>query len=183
MPGCERSGCATLALPAPPVEHLGAGGDLDQLLAQIDGRTVELAGSERTIDVTRQAVIDHLQSRAQLYDAESFERLLAGMSAEERAALVRDAAAEEALYREGSALGLAGADPLVRRRVVQQMRQLLLEERAGEVTVSDAEVEQYYRDNASDYGLPERLRFSHVHAHPCTALPASMPTQYPSSGS
>lgn len=142
----------------PLVHFLGAGAALFVITSWLAPDT----GSDRTINVTREAVIDHLQSRAQLYDNESFERLLAGMSAEEREALVRDAAAEEALYREGSALDLAGADPLVRRRVVQQMRQLLLEERAGEVTVSDAEVAQYYRENASDYGLPERLRFSHV---------------------
>jgi parvulin-like peptidyl-prolyl isomerase len=142
----------------PLVHFLGAGALLFTAAAWLAPDT----GSDRTIRVTRQSVIDHLQSRAQLYDNDSFERLLAGMSVEERAALVRDAAAEEALYREGSALDLAGADPLVRRRVVQQMRQLLLEERAGEVAVSDAEVEQYYRTNTADYGLSERLRFAHV---------------------
>lgn len=142
----------------PLVHFLGAGALLFAAASWLAPDT----GSDRTITVSRQSVIDHLQARAQLYDNESFERLLAGMSAEERAALVRDAAAEEALYREGGALDLAGADPLVRRRVVQQMRQLLLEERAGEVAVSDAEVERYFRNNAADYGLPERLRFSHV---------------------
>jgi parvulin-like peptidyl-prolyl isomerase len=142
----------------PLVHFLGAGALLFAGASWLAPDT----GSDRTIRVTRQSVIDHLQSRAQIYDNDSFERLLAGMSVEERAALVRDAAAEEALYREGSALDLAGADPLVRRRVVQQMRQLLLEERAGEVAVSDAEVEQFYRENANDYGLPERLRFAHA---------------------
>jgi hypothetical protein len=48
-------------------------------------------------------------------------------SEQERAELVRDAVADEVLYREGMKAGLSRGDPIVRRRLVQKMRFLLQE--------------------------------------------------------
>src|SRR6187549_372102 len=84
----------------------------------------------RTIRLSREDLIVFLQGRAQVYDRESFAALLKAMPARQRRALVHDAALYEALYREGIALDLAEADPLIRQRIVQQMRQLIAEEAA-----------------------------------------------------
>jgi hypothetical protein len=116
----------------------------------------------RIITVGDKQLLDHLQSRAQLYDEEGFAELLANMSAEERAQLVRDAAVSEALYREGQALGLAEADPLVKQRVIQQMRLLLMEEQASDVDLTEADVRAYYDANKSRYTEGARVGFTHV---------------------
>lgn len=114
------------------------------------------------ITVGDEELLAHLQARAQLYDKDGFAELLANMSAEERAQLVRDAAVSEALYREGQALGLAEADPLVKQRVIQQMRLLLMEEQAAVVELSEADVREYYDANSARYAEGARVSFTHV---------------------
>jgi hypothetical protein len=116
----------------------------------------------RTIRVTRGDLLTYLQGRAQVYDQKTFAAMLGAMSDKDRRALVHDAALQEALYREGSALDLATADPLIRQRIVQQMRLLVMEEAATGATVSDAEVAAFYRDHEDDYRLPADATFTHV---------------------
>lgn len=116
----------------------------------------------RTIRLTRDDLLVFLQGRAQVYDRESFAALLEAMPEAERESLVRDAALQEALYREGTALDLATADPLIRQRIVQQMRVLVSEEAAAGVSVSDEEVAAYYRDNLADYRVAPLATFTHV---------------------
>jgi len=116
----------------------------------------------RVITVGEAQLLDHLQRRAQLYDEEGFRELLAGMSEEERAQLVRDAAVTEALYREGQALGLAEADPMIKQRVVQQMRLLLAEEEASDVELTEDDVRAYFEANQARYAEGARVSFSHA---------------------
>ncbi|TIX49537.1 peptidyl-prolyl cis-trans isomerase [Alteraurantiacibacter aquimixticola] len=116
----------------------------------------------RVITIGEAQLLDHLQARAQLYDEEGFAELLANMSDEERVQLVRDAAVAEALYREGQALGLAEADPMVKQRVIQQMRLLVMEEEATEVALSDADVRAFYDANSQRYAEGARASFTHV---------------------
>lgn len=116
----------------------------------------------RTIRLSREDLIVFLQGRAQVYDRESFAALLEAMPAKERQALVHDAALYEALYREGSALDLAEADPLIRQRIVQQMRQLVAEEAASDVALDAGEVDAFYRAHVDDYRLPPLASFTHV---------------------
>jgi peptidyl-prolyl cis-trans isomerase C len=116
----------------------------------------------RTIRLSREDLIVFLQGRAQVYDRESFAALLAAMPEQERRALVHDTALYEALYREGIALDLAQADPLIRQRIVQQMRQLVAEEAAAAVSVGEEDVEAYYRAHRNDYRLPPLASFTHV---------------------
>ncbi len=116
----------------------------------------------RTIRLSRDDLLVFLQGRAQVYDKESFAALLEAMPARERKALVHDAALQEALYREGEALNLAEADPLIRQRVVQQMRVLTTEEAAQGATVSADEVAAFYRAHRADYRLAPLASFTHV---------------------
>jgi len=102
---------------------------------------------------------------------------LAAMPAKERARLEHEAAAEEALWREGRALGLDQVDGVVRMRVLQQMRLILAGEATRGMTVSDAEVAAYYEANRNSYGEPAAFTFSHLffagpegEAHARTAL-------------
>jgi hypothetical protein len=117
----------------------------------------------RTIRLSRDDLVVFLQGRAQVYDRESFAALLQAMPANERRKLVHDAALYEALYREGMALDLAQADPLIRQRIVQQMRQLTAEEAAEGATVSAAEVAAYYRTHRNEYQVAPLASFTHVY--------------------
>lgn len=145
-------------LKEPLVHFLLAGGTLFLIAGSVEGES----SAGRRIDLSREDLLVFLQGRAQVYDEATFDTLLDGLSAEDRQALVRDAALQEALYREGKALGLAEADPLIRQRVVQQMRQLLMEEAAAGLTVSEEEARAYFASHKADYALPASLSFTHV---------------------
>lgn len=142
----------------PLVHFLLAGGTLFVLASFWQGS----AEDGRTIHIGREELLVHMQGRAQVYDEAAFAAMLDAMPAEQRRALVREAALQEALYREGQALDLAEADPLIRQRIVQQMRLLIMEDAAADLDVSDAEVEAYYRENSGDYRAPAQASFTHV---------------------
>lgn len=145
-------------LKEPLLHFLLAGGLMFLVIAAWEGQPSE----GRNIRLNRADLLTFLQGRAQVYDKKAFDALLDSMSAKDRAALVRDAAVQEALYREGIALGLVQADPLIRQRVVQQMRLLLMEEAAADMQLSDAEMRAYFDSNRTDYALPTSATFTHV---------------------
>ncbi len=116
----------------------------------------------RSIHIDRDDMLVFMQGQAQVYDEETFAALLRDMSAEDRASLIHDTLLEEALYREGQALNLAAADPMVRQRIVQQMRQIIMEEAAAGLTVSDEETREYYVRNTAQYTADAGITFSHV---------------------
>jgi len=66
---------------------------------------------------------------------------------------------DELLYREGLELGLHEGDPVIRRRVIQQLRQLH-RARAGDAP-TDAELLALRDAWPERYSLPERLAFEH----------------------
>jgi hypothetical protein len=108
---------------------------------------------------------DVLVSRLQQHtggDAAALMEALRGMPSVERAKLVREVAADEALYREGRALGLDTVDSVVRLRTIQQMRLLLAEEASGELSVTGEEVQEFYERNREAYAEPATISFSHL---------------------
>ncbi len=121
-----------------------------------------LRDDDRTITVTEDDLLEYLQGRAQVYDEETFAELVDSMSADERQALILDVASQEALYREGLAISLPDVDPLVRLRTVQQMRLLLMEEAAANVSIGDRDIERHYDEHRDDYRVPPRITFTHV---------------------
>lgn len=145
-------------LKEPLVHFLLAGGALFALSAWLN----PVPPAQDEIVIGREEVRALLEARAQLYDAETFDALLDDMTPEERAALVREAAIAEMLWREGQAIGLTERDPVVRQRVVQQMRQLAMEDAAAEVSLTDAEVEAFFESNRARYASDALVSFSHV---------------------
>lgn len=120
------------------------------------------SGAGERIEIDRDDLLEFMQGRAQVYDAETFGAMLDTMPEQERDQLVRDAALQEALYREGQALELTAADPLIRQRVIQQMRMLVMEEAAAGVDVSEEEVSEYFAAHRTDYAQPSEISFEHV---------------------
>lgn len=76
--------------------------------------------------------------------------------------LTKQYVGDEALYREGIALGLADGDEIVRRRIIQKMEFLVDVE--GEIPEpSDAVLIAYQNAHKERYSLPERISFSHLY--------------------
>ena len=158
FPGVVPAVTSRRWLKEPLVHFLGAGLALFMATAWWEGPTDE----GRSIRIGREDLLTYLQGRAQVYDAETFSAMLERMPANERQALVRDAALQEALHREGEAIALAQADPLIRQRVVQQMRLLVMEDAAVDVQVGDEELAAYFQDHRQDYRAPAQVGFTHV---------------------
>jgi len=79
--------------------------------------------------------------------------------------LVEDYVRAEILAREGTALGLAADDPVVRNRLVQKM-EFLLQDTSSIPQPSDAEMEAWLAAHADRYQVPERLVFHQVYFSP-----------------
>jgi peptidyl-prolyl cis-trans isomerase C len=118
--------------------------------------------SGRSIVIDEDRLVTALQQRSGVTDERAVRAGLAAMPATERAKLVHETAAEEALWREGRALGLDVVDGVVRMRVLQQMRLILAGEATRGMTVSDAEVGEFYAANRSSYAEPAAFTFSHL---------------------
>lgn len=114
------------------------------------------------IEIEREDLLVFMQSRAQVFDEKAFDAILDKMSDEERAQLVRDTALQEVLYREGQSLNLAAADPLIRQRIIQQTRLLLMEEAAADIQISDDQLSAFYQSNKAQYSLAPEITFTHV---------------------
>jgi len=84
------------------------------------------------------------------------------MPAGEKQKLIHQTAADEALWREGRALGLDTIDGVVRMRTIQQMRQVLTAEAAADLSVSDVDVRRYYEANRNAYAEPASASFGHL---------------------
>jgi peptidyl-prolyl cis-trans isomerase C len=118
--------------------------------------------SGRSILIDEDRLVTSLQQRSGVTDERAVRAGLATMPAEERAKLVHETAAEEALWREGRALGLDQVDGVVRMRVLQQMRLILAGEATRGMTVSDSEVAAFYSANRNSYAEPAAFTFSHL---------------------
>ncbi len=116
----------------------------------------------QTIRIDRDDLLVFMQGRARVYDEETFAQIFERMPTDERAQLVREAVLQEALYREGEALGLADVDPLVRQRIVQQARTLLTEEAMADLAVNDGEARAYFAANTDRYAQAPTITFTHV---------------------
>jgi len=126
---------------------------------------VWLAAAERpsdAIDIDRAKLVQFMQERARIFDDATFSTLYDRMTPAERAALVDEYAMSEALYRTAEASSLEQADPLIRQRMIQQMRLLLQDQAAAELSVSDAEMRAYFEQHQEDYAQPATLTFTHV---------------------
>jgi len=71
-------------------------------------------------------------------------------------------AEDEALYREGQALGLDRDDEIVRRRIIQKMR-FLQQTAISSARPSQSELRDYYARHRQDYVRPVTISFHHIY--------------------
>ena len=79
--------------------------------------------------------------------------------------LVEDYVRSEILAREGTGLGLATDDPVVRNRLVQKM-EFLLQDTSAVAQPSEAEMAAWLAAHADRYALPDRLVFRQIYFSP-----------------
>lgn len=85
--------------------------------------------------------------------------------ANEIQSLIENEIREELLYREAIALGLDKDDGVIRRRLAQKMK-YLFEDLAVITEPSDADLENFLKENASKFTLPGTLSFYQVYLDP-----------------
>ncbi len=141
----------------PLVHFLLAGAVIFAVTALWPGR-----GDQRTITIDRPQLTEYLLARARISDRGQFEAYYKSLSPAARAVLLRSVAEDEALYREGLSIGLDRADPLIRQRIIQQMRELLGDETATGHELTDAALQDYYARNREQYRRDETVSFAHV---------------------
>ncbi len=86
-------------------------------------------------------------------------------TAEELRGLVDDYVLEEALYREGVALGVDQDDTIIRRRVRQKM-EFIVDDIVELAEPSEAELEAWLGEHPESYTRPARFTFRQVYLNP-----------------
>ena len=86
-------------------------------------------------------------------------------TAAELDSLVEDHIREEVLVREATRMGLDSDDTIVRRRLAQKMS-FLIEDTVVTDEVSEAELADYFEENADRYGDAQRFTLRHVYVSP-----------------
>ena len=123
--------------------------------AFVRGRTGEVGGGDIVVSEGR---IEYL---AALF-AKTWQR---PPTAEELRGLVDDYVLEEALYREGVALGVDRDDTIIRRRVRQKM-EFIVDDIVELAEPSEAELAAWLADHAQSYARSARFTFRQVYLNP-----------------
>jgi hypothetical protein len=119
-------------------------------------------GDGRTIVVDRQALVSFMQYQSAAFQPRYFEAQFAALSPAERQALIDKYVQEEALVREGGALGLDQGDYVIRRRMIQKMMYLMDDAASETFAPSDADLRRYFQAHPDAYRGPATVTFTHV---------------------
>ena len=122
---------------------------LDALMSE---RTVQAGSGEIVITQGR------IESLVALF-AKTWQR---PPTPDELLGLVDDHVLEQALYREGMALGLDRDDTIVRRRLRQKM-EFVVDDIIEQAAPTEAELEKWLAHHADSFALPDRYSFRHVY--------------------
>jgi hypothetical protein len=154
-----RAGWFRLLLKEPLVHFLGGAGAIFALYALIGDGT---RNDTQNILVSRNDVLNYMQSRAKAFDRDRFNTLFDQLTPGEREQLLADYIRDEALYREAKALNLDRNDPAARLRLIQQMEFITQDQADARAKPTQEQVRQYYQQHRADYAVPARVTFTHV---------------------
>ena len=125
-------------------------------------RDTDAESLSKTVVVDRDRLLTHVQYRSKAFDDEISNRILDGLSDQEREAMINELIREEVLYREAKALNLDRDDYVIRMRLVQKMEYItrgLLSVGA----VSDESIRSYFDANKGNYFVEPHITFTHVY--------------------
>lgn len=145
-----------------PILHFLVAGFVLFLLARLVAGPAAETGSDKLIRIERADLLTYMQYQANAFDADSFERALDNMSANELQQLIDDYVAEEVLYREARALELEQSDYLIRQRMVDKMRFLLGDSGGTDAAPTTAELQVWLEQNREAYRIDPYASFTHV---------------------
>lgn len=80
-------------------------------------------------------------------------------------ALVESYVKEEIMFREAVKMGLDVDDAIVRRRLAQKL-EFLLEDLTAPPEPTEAELQDFFQNHATNYEIPGRLAFRHIYFSP-----------------
>ncbi len=125
------------------------------------GLIVPDANDPRRITVSRDALINFAQYRANTFQFDVIDQAIDELTAGERQALVDEYVREEALYREAIAMGLDQGDDVIRQRLIQRL-EFLFEDNDEPADVGRDELMKFYTEYSDDYIEPAIYTFTHV---------------------
>ncbi len=123
--------------------------------AYLRARTAEAGGGEIIVTQGR------IENLAALF-ARTWQR---PPTAQELRALVDEYVLEEALFREGVALGVDQGDTVIRRRVRQKM-DFFVDDLVDSGEMPEAELEAWLAEHSESYAQPARFTFRQVYLNP-----------------
>jgi hypothetical protein len=123
--------------------------------ALLRDRTVESGGGEIVVS----------EGRIEYFAALFVKTWQRPPTADELRGLVDDYVLEEALYREGLALGVDRDDTIIRRRVRQKM-EFVVDDIVELAEPTEAELEAWLADHSESYTRPARFTFRQVYLDP-----------------
>jgi hypothetical protein len=145
----------------PLVHFLAAGAVLFAAFQIVRGPEAE-APDEAEIVVDRATLLTHMQYRANAFEPGVFAQAFDSLSEADLAALIDDCVAEEVLYREARALGLAESDYIIRQRMIQKFEFLLGEVGAEASADDELALQAYFDANKEAYAVEPAVTFTHV---------------------
>ncbi len=115
-----------------------------------------------SIPVDDKALIEYFQYSQKSFDAKKATAMLETMTVEERSALEENYIRDEILYRESLVLGLDANDDVIRARLIQKMDYIILGIEGSEPPASEADLQDYFKQNQEDYRIAPNISFTHV---------------------
>jgi hypothetical protein len=146
----------------PLVHFLIGGGLLFALYAAFHGAGGGAERDDTLIVVDRPALVNFLQYQSAAFQPHVFAAQFAAMSGKDKQALVARYVREEALVREGRAMGLDRVDYVIRERMVQKMTYLIDDAATATFQPGDAELQRYFAAHRADYQTAPTMTFTHV---------------------
>lgn len=145
-----------------PVLHFLVAGVLLYVVATVIRGPELMPEDERRIVVDRDALLEFMQFRANVFEPELFEETLNSLSEEELNTVVEQYITEEVLYREAQALALEQSDYIIRQRMVEKMQFLLAGLAGGDSAPPAEELQAYFEENKAGYLIKPSVTFTHV---------------------
>lgn len=147
-------------LKEPLLHFLAVGAALFVLFDVMGGDRTE--NEPKVIEVNRDALLAYLQYRSRAFESSLAEARLRSMPKAELERLIADYVREEALHREALALGMDQNDYIIKRRLVQSIEFITAGFATAGLTLSDDDIEAYYRVNRQRYFVEPFVTFTHV---------------------
>ncbi|MDJ0939209.1 MAG: peptidylprolyl isomerase [Woeseiaceae bacterium] len=123
----------------------------------------DAAYDSKVIVVDRDALLTFVQFRTRAFEPRVAAERLDALTPAELERMIDDYVREEALHREALALGMDENDYVIKRRLIQSIEFITNGFVTAATEVSEADLEEYFEANASNYYIAPYATFTHVY--------------------